>query len=155
MIITSINSPDLANYAKLNPYFAQAFEEIKKMLENGIEKGRTEFVGDKLYANVSEYDTKLLEKALYEAHKDYIDIQVILEGEEIIGYDTEDKLTATTEYVPGDDYILYALNDEYASVRIGKGEMAIIFPDEPHAPGMSIDNKPAHVKKAVVKVWAK
>lgn len=155
MVITNINSPELAAYAKLNPYFAEAFEAVKKLLAEDPEKGRHEFNGDKVYANVMEYETKTTDKACFEAHKDYVDIQVVLSGEEIIGFDTEDKLTATTEYVPGDDYILYALNEEYDKVRVRRGEMAIIFPDEPHAPGIAIDNAPSAVKKAVVKVYAK
>ena len=40
MVITNINSPELALYAKLHPDFARAFEDIKKILADNTEVGK-------------------------------------------------------------------------------------------------------------------
>lgn len=155
MVITNINSPELKEYAKLNPYFERAFEEIKKIIECGAEDGKHVFDGDALYANLFSYQTKAVEDCAFEAHEKYIDIQVVLDGEEIVGFESVDKLTAKTEFSKEGDYIIYHLNDTYDTVRLAKGELAIIFPKEPHAPGIAaFDNKPSEVRKLVVKVLA-
>lgn len=154
MIVTNINSPELEKYALTHPSFAVAFDEVKKIFTDGIENGKHVIDGDKVYINVMTYDSKEEEKSCFEAHKRYIDIQVVLEGAEIIGFESADKLSASKEYDEGGDYMLYALNDKYDRIAVESGELVIIFPEEPHAPGIAVDNKPAKVRKAVVKVLA-
>ncbi len=155
MIVTNINSPELEKYAGVNPHFGRAFAEIKRILENGAENGKHVFDGDTLYANLFAYETKAVEDCVFEAHEKYIDIQVVLEGEELVGFESVDKLCVKTEFNEEGDYILYHLNDTYDTVRLCRGEMAIIFPKEPHAPGIAaFDNKPSKVRKLVVKVLA-
>ena len=155
MVLTSINSPELSKYAKLHPQFERAFAEIKRIIENGAEDGKHVFDGDALYANLFTYETKAVEECGFEAHKKYIDIQVVIDGDEIIGFESEDKLTAKTEFSEEGDYIIYHLNEHYDVARLSAGELAIIFPGEPHAPGIAAnDNKPSKVRKLVVKVLA-
>ena len=154
MIVTNLNSPELDKYALTHPSFARAFDEVKKIFAGGIEDGKYVIDGDKLYINVMTYDSKEEEKSCFESHKKYIDIQVILEGEEIIGFESTEKLSITKEYDEGGDYMLYALNDKYDRIRVESGEFVVIFPEEPHAPSMAVDNIPTRVRKAVVKVLA-
>ena len=154
MILTNINSPELELYAKTHKYLERAFEAIKDYLENTREDGRLVLDGDALYANVFTYKTKAAADSCFEAHKRYIDVQVVLEGEEIIGFESADKLTVTKEYDAEGDYMLYGLNCEYDSVRLHRGEMTIIFPEEPHAPGMTAADGPTDVRKMVVKILA-
>ena len=47
--------------------------------------GRHELVPDMVYAVVSQIETKPLAEAVLEAHRDYLDIQIDLEGSERIG----------------------------------------------------------------------
>lgn len=152
MIVSNINSPELAKYALTNEGFAEAFDFIKKMFAEGVEDGRHIIDGDALYVNVMTYESKAAEQSCFEAHKKYIDIQVIIEGEEIIGFESAERLAVTKEYDAEGDYMLYALNDSYDALRVGSEELVILFPEEPHAPGIAVDGKPARVRKAVVKV---
>ena len=153
MIVTNINSKDLETYASLHPQFAKAFGEMKRILECGAEDGKIVLDGDSLFINVQSYTSKPESDCGFEAHKKYIDIQLILEGEEIIGYESADKLTLTKEYDGSADYMLYALNGEYDKVRLTRGDFVILFTEEPHAPAIAADT-PAPVRKAVVKVLA-
>lgn len=152
MIVSNINSPELEKYVLTNDRFAAAFDFVKKIFTGAVEDGRHILDGDDLYVNVMTYESKMAEQSCFEAHKNYIDIQIIIDGEEIIGYESADKLSLTREYDESGDYMLYALNDKYDSIRVGSGEFAIIFPEEPHAPGIAADAKPSKVRKAVVKV---
>ena len=67
-----------------------------------------------------------------------------------MGHETLDKLTPLGEYEP--DAQIFAMNDDYDRIRLGSGDFAIFFPDEPHAPGIAVDETPSAVKKIVVKV---
>jgi YhcH/YjgK/YiaL family protein len=46
-----------------------------------------------IFYNVSQYETKLTGEVKFEAHRRYIDIQYMLEGQEMMGYaNIEDHL---------------------------------------------------------------
>ena len=151
MIVTNINSKELSAYATLHHAFAKAFYEMKRILAEGAEDGKIVLDGDKLFINVQSYTSKPESDCGFEAHKKYIDIQLILEGEEIIGYESEDKLSLTKEYDESADYMLYAPNVEYDKIRLTRGDFVILFSEEPHAPAIAA-NTPAPVRKAVVKI---
>ena len=62
-------------------------EKIKKGLEfiinndlNSFKNGKYEIDGEKITANIQEYDTK--NEGLFEAHRKYIDIQYMIKGSE-------------------------------------------------------------------------
>ncbi|MBQ9112494.1 MAG: YhcH/YjgK/YiaL family protein [Clostridia bacterium] len=152
MIITDLNSPELTLYAKTNDSFAQIFEIAKAALNSIPEDGKYALDGDKVYYSVQSYDTKPASEAKFETHEKYIDIQVILDGEEIIRFDTVDKLNVTVEYDKTRDCAFYAMNDEYDTVRLRRGELAIIFPNEAHAPCVAPNDTPAPVHKMVAKI---
>ena len=152
MIISNLNSPEIKAYTALSERFAKAFEAIEKIKTDGIEDGKHFIDGDEVYINVMTYESKTADKSCFEAHRKYVDIQLILEGEEIIGFESVEELELTKEYAAEGDCMLYALNERYDPIRVKAGEFAIIFPEEPHAPGIAADGKPARVRKAVVKV---
>ena len=154
MVVANINSPELNAYIGLHPRFAKAFEEIKTQLSRELPDGRKELDGDALYVSASRYATKLPGDAKFETHRKYIDIQVILEGEEIIRFENQDKLARTTEYDEVKDIEFYAMNRQFDSVRLGVGDFAIIFPGEAHAPCITAEAGPAPVRKLVVKILA-
>ena len=152
MIACSLNAPMLDSYKKVHPRLDAALEALKKLAASNPADGRHDIDGDNIYANVSTGETRLAANAQFEMHKQYIDIQYILSGKEIIGNETIDKLTATTEYQP--DYQLFAMNDEYDPMVVNAGELLIIFPDEPHAPSIAVNDTPDTVRKIIVKVLA-
>ena len=141
MIVTNINSPELGLYEKLNEHFAESFEIIKKALVSIPETGRYEVGGNEFYYMSQEYLTKVPGEAQFEMHKKYIDIQVVLDGEEIIRFETPQKLAVTKEYDENKDCMLFAMNREFDSVRLRKGDITIIFPGEPQAPAIGTEGK--------------
>lgn len=150
MIITNLNSNELSLYAGLNPYFQKAFDVAKTVCANVPEDGRYDVDGDNCYYMIQSYETKSPFEARFESHRKYIDIQVVLDGEEIIRFETASKLVLAKPYT--EDYELFVMNKDYDSVRLNKGEIAIIYPGEPHAPGISADGSSKSVRKLVVKI---
>ena len=154
MIAANIEHSSFEIYKDLNKYFERAFEEIKKLLNGDIPDGSYKFDGDDFYVNVFTYQSKKEADCAFEKHKKYIDIQVVLEGEEIIGFESENKLTMTTEELETKDYMLFSLNKEYDKMRLGRGDFVIFFPHEPHAPAIAVNDEVTSVRKAVFKILA-
>lgn len=152
MIVGNINDIWVENYKKAHPRFEAAFEALKKLIADGAEVGKYEIDGKNIYAMVQEYDTKPVAEKKFEIHKDYIDIQYIISGNELMGYESIDKLEPMGDYKP--DAQLFFMNGEYDKIFLGDSQFAVFFPEEPHAPGVAVDDIPSPVKKIVVKVLA-
>ncbi len=112
--------------------------------------GRHPIDGDRVYVNVMEYDTAPKPEPVFEAHRKYLDIQCILEGDERMEFAPLADVTETKAYDEAADCALYA-GKGAASFAAPAGTIAIFFPEDAHAPSLMAD-APSHVRKAVVKV---
>lgn len=112
----------------------------KQLLEEGIEM------------NVMEFTTASAETKQAELHRKFIDIQVLISGEEAIEYDVAmPNLSLYGEYNEVDDYQLTPEITNKNIVILRPKMFAIFLPNETHKPGVSVnDDKP--LKKLVVKV---
>ncbi|MEE3444343.1 MAG: YhcH/YjgK/YiaL family protein [Methanobrevibacter sp.] len=108
-------------------------------LENGV------------YVSVQEYTTKARSEAKYEAHKKFIDIQMILSGKELIAVSPIEKMTISDEYNEEKDFMLFHHNDECTDYVLEAGEFLILYPQDVHMPGVCVNEK-SPVRKIVVKV---
>ena len=152
MISANINENMLENYKKVHPRFEAAFEGLKKLISENAEIGRYEIDGNDIYAMVQEYETSPFSEKKFEIHKEYIDIQYIISGEEAMGFESLDKLVPIGDYAP--DAQLFYMNDTYDKINLSAGEYVVFFPNEPHAPGAAVGEVPSKVKKVVVKIRA-
>ena len=152
MILSNINDQMIENYKKVHPRFEAAFEALKKFAFGNYEPGRYEIDGSNLYVLVQEYETKPAAEKKFEIHKNYIDIQYIISGDELMGYESLDKLTPMGDYKP--DVQLFFMNEEYDKFVLRDGDFVVFFPNEPHAPGAAANDLPSPVRKIVVKILA-
>ena len=136
-------------YCGCHKNFQAAFAFLKKAVSENLAAGKYELDGKDLYATIMEYDSKLVSKA--EAHKDYIDIQFIMSGIEVMDYCDISKAVPNTEYNAEKDVMFYTDCPKSGTCVLEAGEFAVFFPHDVHKPGMCFD-KPASVKKIVVKV---
>lgn len=86
-----------------------------------------------------------------EFHHNYLDIQLILEGEEIMGYGLNNAIgQPATERKPD----LYILDNPQVphQIHLRAGDFVTFYPGEPHQALCAVEGKPAPVKKAVFKV---
>lgn len=131
---------------KLNKRVVEGLEFLAKTDFSKLEDGR-HVINDYMYVNVETYQTK--EDALFEAHRDYIDIQYIISGEEKIGVT---KYSDCTENIPYDkERDIEFLNGEGEFYPMRTGDYMILYPTDAHKPSISLNEK-ATVRKAVVKV---
>ncbi len=152
MIVTNVNSKDLEKFKSIHPRFSEAFDFLKKAVSENFEDGNYEIDGKEIYAFISSYTTKTEADAKFEAHRKYIDIQCILSGTEVIGFEAADEVELLEDYKDGNDICFYGLNKNYDKIVLNKGEFTIIMTDELHAPCLSLNNEPCDVKKIVVKI---
>ncbi|MDD6214934.1 MAG: YhcH/YjgK/YiaL family protein [Firmicutes bacterium] len=150
MIIDTLNNCN--KYEALHPGFKDAFDAIKKIMSSEFISGQIDICGKDIYASLQEYNTNISDDFKFEAHNKYIDIQFLLEGSEIIMVGKRDKMQLSNCYDEEKDIMFYIKNKNTTLAYLEQQSFAIIFPDEPHAPGISSSGKPDMVKKIVVKV---
>lgn len=111
-------------------------------------------IDEYIYANVDIYDTKLAENCRFEAHKKYIDIQMLLDGSERLDCISPAALKINESYNEEKD-IMFFENPENlpdASFILKPERFVMIYPHEAHRPQMALEGVPQKVKKAVVKI---
>jgi len=109
-----------------------------------------EIDGRQAFAIYQTYETKDISQANMEGHRRYIDIQYIHSGIEQILVAPITRTTKAAEYDEERDLHFPKVAD-YSSFRLNTGMACILYPDDLHAPCISID-APTKVEKIVVKV---
>ena len=146
MVLDTLINADI--YSGLHKGFSKAFEFINSQALETMEPGKYPIDGTDIHAAVSLKDGVTHEEAKFEAHDNYIDIQVCPAGTEQIGWKPRHKCTNPKgEYNPEKDVTFYNDKpDTYFDLQ--QGQFAIFFPEDVHAP--MIGQGP--IKKLVVKV---
>lgn len=138
-------------YVNLSARFAGAFEFLRNLSPTQRE-GRSDLDGDDCFALVQSYTTRPLAQALFEAHRQYVDIQFIQAGRETILWSPLTALTEVTQpYVPERDIAFFANPPQWTPINLHAGQFAIFFPADGHAPGLECAG-PGEVRKVVIKV---
>lgn len=112
--------------------------------------GRYDFGAD-CFVNVMHCDTKA-ESAPMEAHEKFIDVQMVIAGEEKIYVTPKAPLTVIEPYHAEKDIAFYAWEHAEA-VTYAAGEAVVLYPEEAHLPCHAA-NEPMTIKKAVLKLRA-
>ena len=113
--------------------------------------GRHEVRGDEIYALVQRYQTKCGPEGKWEAHRRYIDLQYVVDGQECFGVASADQMTVTDEGDIESDCLF--LEGQGQFVTLSAGSFLVLMPNEPHMPGIAIET-PQPVIKVVVKILA-
>lgn len=115
--------------------------------------GRYELDGERLFAMVQQYETKSAEGKLPEAHRKYIDLQVVIDGRENIGWAPLTELKEETEeFSKGGDIGFYSGKIQI-QVTLNKGYFALLYPEDAHLPCTQVEG-PESVRKIVFKILA-
>jgi biofilm protein TabA len=123
-----------SRYGALHGGFARAFDFLRRADREELPPGRHEVDGAHLYASIGRDEGRGRGNARLEAHRKYIDIQFVVSGEEVIGW--EDLKTARARalgYDAGKDIEFYA-GAPRLWIPVPPGTFAIFFPEDAHAP---------------------
>ncbi len=148
MIFDTINN--IENYKGLGNVY-KALEFLKSTDFKAMELGRYELEGDDIFYMVQEYTTDP-QKTVSEAHKKYIDIQFMVEGEELIGVAPIDCEKQETEALPQNDVWFYQCKTE--AITLIENSFMVLYPNDLHCPGVATRGTEIKCRKVVVKVKA-
>lgn len=151
MIFDSLKNASL--YDGAHPSLSYAFALAASVSDASVPTGKYEGENG-VYVVKSTYTTKACEgKATYEAHREYIDLQILLDGEECILVSDLDDCEVTKPYEP--DCLLGVIRDGAAeqALALRASSFAILYPTDAHAPGLAL-GEPTEVVKLVVKIPA-
>lgn len=118
-----------------------------------LKPGRYEIEGQAMYASVETVTTKRLAATRPESHKQYLDVQYVVDGTEQMGFAVDRGQAPVTEAMPERDLYFYAgdvVDDGTIVAR--PGNFAVFFPLDLHRPCCAYREEPTVVHKVVVKV---
>ena len=133
-------------YCNLSKNIQKGFEFILKTNFENIPDGKYD-MSESVYMNVQTYTTK--QDADFEAHRIYIDIQYIIDGEENIEVTPYSYCESSIAYDENKDIEFLSGTGKLHNLK--KGDFMILFPEDAHKPSLAVNN-PQKVRKAVVKV---
>jgi YhcH/YjgK/YiaL family protein len=136
-----------------HPAWKKAFDFVKK-LAAGAECKKHEIDGENVFAIVSEYETRLEKDALFETHRKYTDVQILLAGSEKIGFAPLSEISPEGDFDEAKDAALHPKQSPKTggSVTLVPGVFAVFFPGDAHMPGLRAGKEAAKVKKVVLKI---
>ena len=148
MLVSSMN-----NYKNILNFFPKldiVFNYIIKNINDKTLDGKYNITKG-IFAVVQTCQPKSKKEQVLEKHKKYIDLQLVLFGKEKIGWKFFDKkFKVLKKYNIKNDISFYS-NKPDTFINLKKGEFAIFFPEDAHAP-LCCDKT---VKKCIVKIPVK
>ena len=135
--------PGLKNLGK-------ARECLGELAKQGYPAGRYEFDGGFLF--VQRGTTKAFGASDFEVHRDYIDVQYMLQGREQILYAPLSDLKMEQEYKKDADIEFLSLEkNQYSVLSMSDGMCCVLYPEDGHMPCRHLD-EPSEYLKIVVKL---
>lgn len=131
---------------------AQAIHFLKTTDFSLIENGKIPIDGDRIYSIISSYQTRPAGQSRYETHRNYIDIQLILEGEENIFFTTSESLVPDGPYQIDFDKQNYLDSKNSSCLHLTPGTVAVFFPHDAHKACCQVHENSSQVRKVLIKV---
>jgi YhcH/YjgK/YiaL family protein len=154
--------PTVHRQLRPDPRFSAAFAYVADALQPGSAAAdrigslavgvteRIELTGG-AFALEQVYLPKARAEGFFESHRKFIDVQVVVAGEELMEVAEITRLMVATDYNPERDLLKYADVADASVLRMQAGEVAVFFPEDGHMPSLQWRG-PGLVRKTVVKV---
>ena len=132
-------------------YWDKAFAFLKEHDLKTLSSGKYEIDGENVFASVTESPSKDFDKTNWESHRNYVDLQYVIDGKELIGINPVAKSTVTHPYDQKKDAANYTADGKIYEAT--PGTFFIFFPTGAHRPNITPGGNKV-VKKLVIKVRA-
>ena len=136
-------------------------EALKKCIEYAkanklidFEKGSHVIDGENLFVNIVEYDTTVKEERFWEAHREYLDVHLMLRGNERIALNFIENLEQR-EYQADGDFLPLDGDNVNAEVVLSDGDFLVCYPEDAHMTALKAGEEKETIKKAIFKVKIK
>ena len=135
MIFSTLSLSD--RYAALHPLFPRAFEYIRNTDLDALAPGRHDILGDDLFVIIEHMPGRTRAEALLEAHRRYIDIQLVLAGVDEMGWKPLADCCEPVGDHSAERDIRFFRDAPDAWIATPPGAFCIFFPEDAHAPLVS------------------
>ena len=141
-----------AQYASVSEGLRAAFDALQTVPLDPYVTGKTEIIPNKLYLLKNAYSPKEFgEESLLEAHRDFIDVMYMVQGEELIYVKPTERLKKIDKpYDPSIEALLTQPEGDETAVLLQKGQFLVLFPQDTHCPANRAGSE--SVKKIICKV---
>ena len=139
---------DIKKYASLLPGIDEAFDAVNALTEYEDKKNYPLSNGNRFFLAVQ--GTKAPDVA--EAHRNYLDIQYIVKGKEVMGWADLADCKLEGDFNETKDVGFYS--GDYTFHKINAGTCYVAFPEDVHMPARHLD-EPTDVVKVIVKLKVK
>jgi YhcH/YjgK/YiaL family protein len=150
MIIAGLNS--LAPYKAMSKNMQLAIEYLEGIDFDSLEDGKYSVKDNDIYVVVSTYPTRVHNESKYEIHHNYIDIQCLISGEELIFCNEINCMEADGVYNEATDKLNLKDQAGEVSVHLKPGMAAIFYPNDAHKACCMLNGEIRQVRKLLVKV---
>ena len=136
-------------YNSLAENIKEGFDFLVKTDLTTMDAGKYPIDGERIFLLINEYETKPENQCKLESHIKYIDIQLMIDGTERMGYVAKNNQQPTENLIDEKDVMFY--NEKATFFDVKPGEFALFFPTDLHQPGI-ISGEKMKIKKAVLKI---
>ena len=143
------NIRDLKDYSYLEKAVLRCFDYAADNDLLSYEKGSHPIDGDDLFVNIVEYETTTPENRFWEAHRQYLDLHLMLRGPEQIDVNFIDNMEQK-EFVEKDDFLPLE-GEPISHVVLNAGDFLLCYPADAHRTAVQVGD-PAPIKKAIFKI---
>lgn len=112
--------------------------------------GKYTIDGEQVFALVQEKRTAPRGQLKWEAHREYIDLQLLLEGKESIGFQEAAGLRPAGDWETENDIGFYLDNGLGFFVPMKPRDFVLCFPEDAHMP-LVAEKEPEELRKLVIK----
>lgn len=139
------------NYYNLSEKIKIGLEYLENNNLKDTPNGKYEILGQDVFINVQDYNSKPEVQGKWEAHRKYIDIQFMIKGSEKIGVGEIQDYQTTEPYSDENDVEFLKTDKPQQFITMDENDYIILYPHDVHMPQICI-NEPSYVKKAVLKI---
>ena len=129
----------------------EAIEHIKAHVTDATPLGKHDIDGNNLFYLISEDTTEPMADRRAEYHARYLDIQILLKGQEGMNFSTQPAGAPETDWLADKDIAFLPEGVQEKTVVLNEGDFVVFYPGEVHKPLCAV-GAPALVRKAVVKM---
>ena len=130
-----------------------AAEFLLNLKDESLTLGRHD-VNDHFFYTVQEYETSGTVEKPFECHRKYVDIQILVSGEELMQVIDINRTQQHSAYDADNDYALFSTKEPATNVILRPGSVLIMYPKDAHR-SMPFKVPNTKVKKIVGKVLIK
>lgn len=146
MIIDYISN--IRRYQNLHKYFPEIFEYLEKTNIKILPVGKHDIIKDQAYIIIEKIHARDKKNSYIEAHRKYIDIQIIFSGLDTMGWKpTPHCKKIQCDYSEEKDIIFYKDAPDFF-ISVAPSFFTIFFPEDAHLPLIGS----GEIYKAIVKV---